>query len=70
MHAQLVITLFRDESNKEKNLLKGKPKGSEATKHLGDLEGAVIPLNGVKGAGVELRKVLNFHDFHMLREAI
>ena len=61
---------FRDEPKEEKNLLKWTSEGSEATKQLGGLRGAVSPPNGVKDPGVEPRKILDFHDFHMPREAI
>ena len=56
--------------SKEKNLLKGKSEESKVTKQIGSLRGTVRPLNGVKGAGVKPWKILDFHDFHMPREAI
>ena len=55
---------------KKKNSLKGKSEGCEATKQLGGLGSTVIPPNGVKGSGMEPQKILDFHDFHMSREAI
>ena len=60
----------RDESKEEKDLLKGKSEGSEVTKQLGDFGGRCKSPNGVKSAEVESRKILDFYDFHMSREAI
>ena len=59
-----------NKSKEEKNLLKGKSEGSEATKQQRGLGGAVNLSNGVKDVGVGPWKILDFHDFHMPRKAI
>ena len=52
--------LPRDKSKEEKNLLVGKSE-------KGKMTGAVTPPIGCRGGSPE---ILDFHDFHMPREAI
>ena len=67
---------FTDQPKGKKKFTKKNIRGKRSDRAAGKGEwgggwgGAVSPPNEVKGPGVKPRKNLDFHDFHMLREAI